>query len=112
MTLTALRDDALVSDPGRLRAAARPALDPLAAADLAARPVVTIDGVRCRGLTVALDGRRVPPAELTEDDGWWFQQDRVTLARAAAMLAPGSPRCRGRVPPASSRTCRPDRTAR
>ena len=50
---------------------------------------MTIDGVRAEGITVALGDRRVPPAELTEDDGWWFQQDRVTLGRAHD-LAPGA----------------------
>ena len=38
---------------------------------------------------MALGDRRVPPAELTEDDGWWFQQDRVTLVLPHE-LAPGT----------------------
>ena len=50
---------------------------------------MTIDGVRPTSITVVLGDRRVPPAELTEDDGWWFQQDRVTLA-VPHELAPGT----------------------
>ena len=40
-------------------------------------------------VTVVVGDRRVPPAELTEDDGWWFQQDRVALA-VPHELAPGT----------------------
>ncbi len=50
---------------------------------------MTIDGVPADDVTVVVGDRRVRPAELTEDDGWWFQQDRVALA-VPQELAPGT----------------------
>ena len=89
MTLPPLRDDSLITDPGRCRGARShcPWIRSLPLTSLQ-NPIVTIDGVPAEDVTVALGDRRVPPAELTEDDGWWFQQDRVTLA-VPHELAPG-----------------------
>ena len=64
-------------------------MDPLAALTSLQQPIVTIDGVPAEDVAVAVGDRRVRPAELTEDDGWWFQQDRVALA-VPHELAPGA----------------------
>ncbi|BDV31967.1 sugar phosphate isomerase/epimerase [Microbacterium terricola] len=80
MTLPPLRDDSLITSPGG--AAVRISLPWIRSLPLASlqNPIVTIDGARAEDITVVLDDRHVPAAELTEDDGWWFQQDRLTLA--------------------------------
>ena len=79
MTLPLLRDDSLITVPGGVALrVSLPWIRSLPVTSLQ-EPIVTIDGVRADSITVALGDRRVPPAELTEDDGWWFQQDRVTL---------------------------------
>ena len=99
MTLPLLRDDSLITIPDGV--AVRVSLPWIRSLPLTSlqKPIVTIDGVRAEDVTVVLGDRRVLPAELTEDDGWWFQQDRVTLA-VPHELAPGSPRRRGGVRPA------------
>ena len=80
MTLPLLRDDSLITIPGG--AAVRISLPWIRSLPLTSlqKPIVTIDGVRADEVTVVVGDRRVLPAELTEDDGWWFQQDRVALA--------------------------------
>ncbi|MGZ8805020.1 MAG: hypothetical protein ACXWZG_06965, partial [Microbacterium sp.] len=89
MTLPPLRDDSLITTPGG--AAVRVSLPWIRSLPLASLqdPIVTIDGVSSRDLTVVVGDRRVPPSGLTEDDGWWFQQDRVTLV-VPRELGPGA----------------------
>lgn len=80
MTLPPLRDDSLISTPyGSAVRVSLPWIRSLPLTSLQ-NPIVTIDGARAEALTVVLGDRRVLPADLIEDDGWWFQQDRVTLA--------------------------------
>ncbi|WP_404429526.1 hypothetical protein LG299_09375 [Microbacterium lacus] len=80
MTLPLLREDSLTTTPGG--AALRVSLPWIRSLPLTSLrdPVVTIDGVAAETVTVILGDREVAPEELTEVDGWWFQQDRVTLA--------------------------------
>ena len=80
MTLLTLRDDSLITTPEG--AAVRISLPWIRSLPLTSlqEPIVVIDGVSVEGVAVLIDDRHVPPAELTEHDGWWFQQDRVTLA--------------------------------
>ena len=87
MTLPLLRDDSLISDPDGV--AVRVSLPWIRSLPLTSlrQPIVTIDGVTADEVTVAVGDRRVPPAELTEDDGWWFQQDRVTLVVSHELAA-------------------------
>ena len=89
MTLQVLRDDSLISTPAG--AAVRVSLPWIRSLPLTSLqdPIVTIDGVSADEVTVLIDGRSVPPTELTEDDGWWFQQDRVRLAWPH-QLSPGT----------------------
>jgi len=49
--------------------------------------VVEIDG-ELLDVVVAVAGRRIAPAELADDDGWWFIQDRLLL-EGRRMLRPG-----------------------
>ncbi len=87
MTLPLLRDDALVSLPGG--AGVRVSLPWIRSLPIASLvdPIVSVDGTPVTGVTVDLDGRRIPAEHLTEADGWWFQQDRVTLALPATLAA-------------------------
>ena len=80
MTLLTLRDDSLITTSDG--AAVRISLPWIRSLPLASLqdPKVTIDGVSVGNVTVVVGDRQVSPAELTEADGWWFQQDRVTLA--------------------------------
>jgi hypothetical protein len=88
MTLPLLRDDSLITAPGGT--ALRISLPWIRSLPLASlrEPLVTIDGVDIESVSVLLGDRRVAPAELTEEDGWWFQQDRVTLC-VPDELSPG-----------------------
>ena len=88
MTLPLLRDDSLIStsDGSALRVSL-PWIRSLPLTSLQ-HPGVTIDDVPVEDVAVLLDGRRVAPGDLSEDHGWWFQQDRVTLA-VPHELAPG-----------------------
>jgi hypothetical protein len=88
MTLPPLRDDSLITTPGG--AAVRISLPWIRSLPLTSlqNPVVTIDGETAAQVCVVLGDRRVQPAELTEDDGWWFQQDRIALA-VPGELTPG-----------------------
>ena len=88
MTLPLLRDDSLIStsDGSALRVSL-PWIRSLPLTSLQ-HPAVTIDDVPVEDVAVLLDGRRVAPGDLSEDHGWWFQQDRVTLA-VPHELAPG-----------------------
>lgn len=89
MTLPPLRDDALISTPdGSALRVSLPWIRSLPLTSLR-DPIVTIDGVRADDIAVLIGDRRVLPAVLTEQDGWWFQQDRVTLALSHE-LAPGA----------------------
>ncbi|WP_314504067.1 hypothetical protein [uncultured Microbacterium sp.] len=85
MTLPPLRDDSLISTPDG--AAVRVSLPWIRSLPLTSleRPAVTIDGVVADEVTVLLGDRHVLAADLSEDDGWWFQQDRVTLAVPGAL---------------------------
>lgn len=89
MTLPLLRDDSLITAPGG--AAVRVSLPWIRSLPLASLhdPVVAIDGVPIDAVSVILGDRKVAPAELTETDGWWFQQDRITLA-VPHELSPGT----------------------
>ena len=80
MTLPLLRDDSLITTPGGT--AVRVSLPWIRSLPLASlqTPVVKIDGVAAETVTVVLGDREVAAEALTEADGWWFQQDRVTLA--------------------------------
>ncbi|SFS12918.1 hypothetical protein SAMN04487846_2587 [Microbacterium sp. cf046] len=89
MTLPLLRDDSLISITGG--AAVRVSLPWIRSLPLTSlqEPIVTVDGAPIEDITVVLGDRRVPPTELTEGDGWWFQQDRVALALPRE-LSPGT----------------------
>lgn len=89
MTLPLLRDDSLTTfaDGAALRVSL-PWIRSLPLASLT-DPRVTVDGAEIDGLAVLVGDRRVPPGELVEDDGWWFQQDRVTLT-LPTQLTPGA----------------------
>src|SRR4051812_43846870 len=89
MTLPSLRDDSLITIPGGT--AVRVSLPWIRSLPLSSleRPIVTIDGVWAEEVTIMVGDRRALPAELTDDDGWWFQQDRVALA-VPLELAPGA----------------------
>ncbi|GAA1981447.1 hypothetical protein [Microbacterium pumilum] len=80
MTLPLLRDDSLITTPDG--AAVRVSLPWIRSLPMTSLqdPSVTIDGVLAEDVAVLLDGRPVAPGELGEEDGWWFQQDRITLA--------------------------------
>ena len=85
---------------------ARAALDPLAAALTSLRP--DGDDRRRPGRRASrsqLGDRRVELRRSTEEDGWWFLQDRLTI-RGERDAAPRRPRRRGRRSASSSRTCR------
>ncbi|HTH05409.1 MAG TPA: hypothetical protein VL916_06045, partial [Ilumatobacteraceae bacterium] len=88
MTLPLLRDDSLISTPDGV--AVRVSLPWIRSLPLTSlqQPIVTIDGMTADEVAVVVGDRRVLPSELTEDDGWWFQQDRVALA-VPRELAPG-----------------------
>ena len=89
MTLPLLRDDSLITTPdGAVVRVSLPWIRSLPLTSLQ-QPIVTIDGVPADDVTVVVGDRRVRPAELTETDGWWFQQDRVALA-VPQELAPGT----------------------
>ena len=89
MTLPPLRDDSLISTPtGSALRLSLPWIRSLPLTSLQ-DPIVTVDGARFADVGVLRGDRPVPPAELTEGDGWWFQQDRVTLALPHE-LAPGA----------------------
>jgi len=89
MTLTALRVDALSStgDGFALRLGL-PWIRSLPLASLDAVEVV-VDGERVHPIVVALGDRLAAPAELAQECGWWFLQDRVVL-RGLRMLRPGA----------------------
>ena len=111
MTLTALRDDALVSaGDGFVLRLGLPWIRSLPLASLEDL-AVTIDGEPVDGLTVQLDGRDVGPAALADEDGWWFLQDRLAI-RGDRRSRPRRARRRRVVPARRSRTCRPARTVR
>lgn len=78
MTLPALRDDALraVGDTTQVRLSL-PWIRSLPLANLL-DPIVHLDGVRHEP-SVVLGARRVPAAALSDEDGWWYLQDRVVL---------------------------------
>ena len=80
MTLPLLRDDSLITTLDG--AAVRVCLPWIRSLPLTSlhKPIVTIDGVSTDEVAVVIGDRRVLPDELTADDGWWFQQDRVALA--------------------------------
>lgn len=78
MTLPALRDDALrVGDGTTELRLSLPWIRSLPLASLL-DPVVHVDGARHEP-AVVLGTRRVPAAALTDEDGWWYLQDRVVL---------------------------------
>lgn len=79
MTLPLLRDDSLISTPQGV--AVRVSLPWIRSLPLTSlqQPTVTIDGVPADEITILLGDRQVLPSELTEEDGWWFQQDRIAL---------------------------------
>jgi hypothetical protein len=89
MTLPLLREDSLIQTPDG--AAVRVSLPWIRSLPLTSlqNPIVTIDGAPAAEVAVVLGDRRVPPAELTANDGWWFQQDRVVLA-VPRELTPGT----------------------
>ncbi|HEX5857781.1 MAG TPA: hypothetical protein VFY91_06715 [Microbacterium sp.] len=89
MTLTALRDDALTStdDGFRLRLGL-PWIRSLPVASLL-DPVVRIDGADVPSTIVELGNRAVAPADLSQEDGWWFLQDRIVLRGDRALDAGG-----------------------
>ncbi|MFB2585137.1 hypothetical protein [Herbiconiux liukaitaii] len=80
MTLTALRDDALVSTPRGF--ALRLALPWIRSMPLAAFSdlEVVVDGESLAGEALVLVGERlVAPADLRGEPGWWFLQDALEL---------------------------------
>jgi hypothetical protein len=88
VTLTALRDDALSStEDGFALRLGLPWIRSLPLAGLDAVEVV-VDGEGTHPLTIALGGRLADPAELHQERGWWFLQDRVVL-RGPRTLRPG-----------------------
>ena len=89
MTLTALRDDAMCStEDGFALRLGLPWIRSLPLASLDAVEVV-VDGERVHPIVVALGYRLADPAELPQERGWWFLQDRVVL-RGRRMLRPGA----------------------
>jgi hypothetical protein len=86
--LPILRDDALAStDNGVALRLCLPWIRSLpltSVADLA----IVIDGEPLDVL-VTIDDRRVAPEHLTDEDGWWFVQDRLSL-ESDGMLRPGA----------------------
>jgi hypothetical protein len=89
VTLPALRDDALSSSANG--ATVRLSLPwirslPLSSVDSLQ---LSIDGNEVDSLTVALGDRRVAPADLERERGWWFLQDRLVLV-CGRRLRPGS----------------------
>ena len=89
MTLPLLRDDSLISHAdGTILRVSLPWIRSLPLASLQ-DPTVTTDGVLVEDLAVLVGDRRVAPDALSNEDAWWFQQDRVTLA-CAERLAPGA----------------------
>ena len=89
MTLTALRADALSStEDGFALRLGLPWIRSLPLASLDAVEVV-VDGERVHPIVVDLADRLADPAELAQERGWWFLQDRVVL-RGPRMLRPGA----------------------
>ncbi|SIT67368.1 sugar phosphate isomerase/epimerase [Microbacterium sp. RU33B] len=89
MTLTPLRDDALASSAsGTVLRLSLPWIRSLPLASLT-DPAVMVDGVLVEDLRVMVDDRAMVPTELVDLDGWWFQQDRITLTWERA-LVPGA----------------------
>lgn len=88
MTLTALRDDALLCAPDHIEL--RLSLPWIRSLPLSSLidPRVTIDGL-AHPAEIALGDRRVAPADLIAEDAWWFVQDRVVLHVPDA-VAPGT----------------------
>lgn len=85
MTLTALRDDALVatSDGFALRLSL-PWIRSLPL-DSIVELAIHLDGEPAPRLWIELDGRRVEPSALVDESGWWFLQDRVTVHGTLAL---------------------------
>ncbi len=78
MTLSALRDDALRRRGPRTEVrVSLPWIRSLPLSSLL-EPAVELDGRRHEPV-VALGDRRVPVSALTDEDGWWYLQDRVVL---------------------------------
>jgi hypothetical protein len=84
MTLPLLRDDSLITTAGG--GAVRVSLPWIRSLPLASlqSPVITLDGDVIDGAKVVVGDHLAAADELTEQDGWWFQQDRVTLTLPAA----------------------------
>ena len=79
MTLPALLDDALRSEESGFSVRlALPWIRSLPIASLSAL-TLSVDGKPVEPLTVRLGERRTAPNRLSDEDGWWFVQDRVVL---------------------------------
>ena len=77
--LSALRDDALTStDTGFAVRAGLPWIRSLPIACLR-EPAATIDGGEVVPVRVRLGDRVLAPADLTDETGWWFAQDRIVI---------------------------------
>lgn len=86
--LGALRDDALCSSgDGFALRLALPWIRSLPLWSLVDL-VVAIDGDAEAGLRVELGDRTIEPAELADELGWWFVQDRLVL-RGDRSITPG-----------------------
>lgn len=89
MTLRLLRDDSLISrTDGTAVRVSLPWIRSLPLMSLRS-PTVSVDGSVIPDIAVLVGDRLVAATDLSEDDGWWFQQDRVTLALLAP-LEPGA----------------------
>lgn len=89
MTLTALRDDALGSaEDGFTLRLGLPWIRSLPLASLTDL-VARIDGSDIDPITIDLAGRRIPPAALAAEPGWWFVQDRLEI-HGPESLSPGA----------------------
>src|SRR3954453_13030028 len=87
MTLDALRDDALRSTgDGSVVLLGLPWIRSLPLASLADL-TVSLDGQDAGPLTVVLDGRELGVADLSDEGGWWFLQDRIEV-RSRVKLSP------------------------